>query len=105
MMLISFSLAADYTLRINSLLVPFAAFFRGTDIGMQVLRVLRHSAGVEGDGHCRLSASGAKGLNKGSRDPDNRCHRHIFGATCHRALRATGHCLWLPGPVWSSSYG
>jgi len=47
-MLVSFSLAADYTLRINSLLIPFAAFFRGTAIGMEVLRVLRHSTGVEG---------------------------------------------------------
>ena len=64
MMLVSFSLAADYTLRINSLLVPFAAF-RGTAIGVEVLRVLRHSTGVEGDGHCRLSASRAKGWNKG----------------------------------------
>jgi len=65
MMLVSFSLAADYTLRINSLLIPFAAFFRGTATGMEVLRVLRHSTGVEGDGHCRLSASRAKGWYKG----------------------------------------
>jgi hypothetical protein len=49
MMLVSFSLAADYTLRINSLLVPFAAF-RGTAIGVEVLRLLRHSTGVEGTG-------------------------------------------------------